>query len=132
LGNKYALVMKYLFTFLVITFAFFNVYAEVNYSDQKYDPNACELFAHDAEKASINFQRGVTLQTILKTIEHAPLTDSQKERVFQAVQFVYGNEIDNPVLAYQLAMGLCLQPRYYMSPQDDPWHTNPRMNKNPL
>ena len=62
-------------------------------------------------------------------IESAPVADSTKDRVFQAIQFVWKNQLDNPVMAYDLAMGLCLKPKHKMAPIDEPWSISLRTSK---
>jgi hypothetical protein len=52
-----------------------------------------------------------------------------KHRAFQAIQLVWKNQLDNPALAYSLAMGLCLKPKQEMAPIDDSWVTSPRTSR---
>jgi len=98
----------------------------VDYTNRNYTTSSCELFAKDAYQAADNFVNGVALQDILELIESAPVSDSQKHRAFQAIQLVWNNQLDNPVLAYTVAMGLCLKPKEKMAPMDEPWLTSPR------
>lgn len=103
------------------------VWAQGNdYTDRSSIPNACELFAQDAWQAADNLSQGVALPQLLSLLETAPVSDNEKERAFQAIQFVWGHQLDNPVLAYTLAMGLCLKPKHEMAPMDEPWITSPR------
>ena len=101
----------------------------VDYTNRNYTTESCELFANDAYQAADNYSRGVVLQDILELIESAPVADSMKHRVFQAVQFVWKNQLDNPTLAYSLAFGLCLKPKNKMAPMDEPWVTSPRTSR---
>jgi hypothetical protein len=98
----------------------------VDYTNRNYTTSSCELFAKDAYQAADNFVNGVALQDILELIESAPVSDNQKHRAFQAIQFVWSSQLDNPVLAYTVAMGLCLKPKENMAPMDEPWLTSPR------
>ena len=52
-----------------------------------------------------------------------------KHRAFKAIQLVWKNQLDNPALAYSLAMGLCLKPKEEMAPIDDLWVTSPRTSR---
>jgi hypothetical protein len=98
----------------------------VDYTNRNYTTSSCELFAKDAYQAADNFVNGVALQDILELIESAPVSDNQKHRAFQAIQLVWNNQLDNPVLAYTVAMGLCLKPKEKMAPMDEPWLISPR------
>ena len=100
-----------------------------DYTSRNYTTPSCELFANDAYQAADNLDHGVELQDILELIDSAPVPDSEKYRAFQAIQFVWKNQLDNPVLAYTLAMGLCLKPKQEMAPIDEPWLVSPRTNK---
>ncbi|OGT66335.1 MAG: hypothetical protein A3I13_05710 [Gammaproteobacteria bacterium RIFCSPLOWO2_02_FULL_47_50] len=98
----------------------------VDYTNRNYTISACELFAKDAWQAADNFSNGVVLQDILELINGSPVSDGQKHRAFQAIQLVWNNQLDNPILAYTVAMGLCLKPKQEMAPMDEPWVTSPR------
>ena len=100
-----------------------------DYTTRTYTVNSCELFAEDAYQAANTYRRGVVLKDILDLIENAPIAESIKNRAFQAVQLVWKNQIDNPSLAYSLAMGLCLKPKKEMAPIDDLWVTSPRTTR---
>ena len=100
-----------------------------DYTSRNYTTNSCELFANDAFQAADNLGHGVALPDILELIDGAPVSDNEKYRAFQAIQFVWKNQLDNPVLAYTLAMGLCLKPKQEMAPIDEPWLTSPRTNR---
>jgi len=100
-----------------------------DYTSRNYTRNSCELFARDAWQAADNLSHGVVLQDILELIEVAPVAESMKIRAFQAIQFVWKNQLDNPLLAYTLAMGLCLNPKQEMAPMDEPWLTSPRTSR---
>tara|TARA_X000000368_G_scaffold396981_1_gene365704 strand:+ start:442 stop:789 length:348 start_codon:yes stop_codon:yes gene_type:complete len=100
-----------------------------DYTTRTYTVNSCKLFAEDAYQASDTFRRGIVLEEILNLIENAPVAGSIKHRAFQAVQLVWKNQIDNPSLAYSLAMGLCLKPKQKMAPIDDLWVTSPRTSR---
>ena len=100
-----------------------------DYTSRHFVLNSCELFAKDAWQAADNFSHGVELQAILELVEGSPVTDDEKDRAFQAIQFVWGNRLDNPVLAYTVAMGLCLKPKQEMAPMDEPWVTSPRTSR---
>lgn len=101
----------------------------VDYTNRNYTMAACELFAIDAWQAADNFSNGVALEDVLRLIEGAPVADSQKHRAFQAIQLVWNNRLDNPLLAYTVAMGLCLEPKNEMAPINEPWVTSPRTNR---
>ena len=100
-----------------------------DYTSRTFTINSCKLFAKDAYQASDNFGRGVVLQDIQGLIESSPVADSMKNRVFQAIQLVWKNQLDNPVMAYDLAMGLCLKPKHKMAPMDEPWSISLRTSK---
>ena len=97
-----------------------------DYMSRNYSAHACELFAQNAYQAADVFRRGAWLPEVLETIDMAPVSDNEKHRAFQAVQFVLKNQVDNPLMAYTLAMGLCLEPKQEMSPMAEPWLTSPR------
>ena len=99
---------------------------EADYTGRNYVLPACELFARDASQAADNFSKGVPLSRLLELIDHVPFTGEDKERAFQAIQLVWKNQLDNPLLAYTVAMGLCLKPKQVMAPMDEPWVTSPR------
>lgn len=101
----------------------------IDYTTRNYTTHSCELFAKDAYQAADTFNRGVVLQDVLQLIEGAPVADNMKHRAFQAIQFVWKNQLDNPTLAYSLAMGVCLKPKKEMAPMDEPWVTSPRTSK---
>lgn len=101
----------------------------IDYTMRNYTTGSCELFAKDAYQAANTYSRGVVLQDVLELIENATIADSKKHRVFQAIQFVWKNQLDNSVLAYSLAMGLCLKPKQNMAPMDEPWITSPRTSE---
>jgi hypothetical protein len=99
---------------------------ETDYTNRAYTTHACELFAGDAYHAADNYSRGVVLADLLDLMNTSPVSSTRKNRAFQAIQFVWKNQLDNPVLAYTLAMGLCLKPRDKMAPIDEPWVVSPR------
>ena len=98
----------------------------VNYTNRNNTDIVCELFAKDVYQASHQFKNGMPLRDLLVAIEAAPVPESQKDRVFEAIQLVWKNQLNNPVLATTLAMGLCLKPRQAMAPLDDIWAVSPR------
>ncbi len=124
--------MKFLIT-NVIVWSFImsqSVYAgNADYTNRHNTVIACELFAKDAYQAADNFNDGVVLNDILNLIDGSPVSDSKKHRAFQAIQFVWKNQLANPVMAYTLAMGTCLEPKKEMAPLDEPWITSPRTSK---
>jgi hypothetical protein len=101
----------------------------IDYTNRNFTSGFCKLFAEDAYQAADTYSRGVVLQDVLKFLENANVTNSMKHRAFQAIQFVWKNQIDNSVLAYDLALGMCLKPKHNMAPMDDPWITSPRTSK---
>lgn len=101
----------------------------IDYTNRNYTAGSCELFAKDAYKAANTYSRGAVLQDVLKLIEGAHVADTMKHRAFQAIQFVWKNKLDNAVLAYSLAKGLCMKPKQNMAPMDDPYITSPRTSK---
>ena len=101
----------------------------IDYTTRNYTTQSCELFAKDAYQAADTFKRGIVLQDVLELIEGVPVAESMKHRVFQAIQFVWKNQLDNPVLAQNLAMGLCLKPKQVMAPMDEPWVTSLRTSR---
>ena len=124
--------MKFLITnVIVVLFAISQpVYAgNADYTNRHNTVNACELFAKDAYQAADNFSDGVVLEDILDLIDGSPVSEGKKHRAFQAIQFVWKNQLDNPVMAYTLAMGICLEPKKVMAPLDEPWITSPRTSK---
>jgi len=100
-----------------------------DYTNRHNTVIACELFAKAAYQAADNFNDGVVLNDILNLIDGSPVSDSKKHRAFQAIQFVWKNQLANPVMAYTLAMGTCLEPKKEMAPLDEPWITSPRTSK---
>jgi len=102
---------------------------EADYTGRNYVQPACEMFARDASQAAHNFSNSVALPRLLELIESSPVSTEDKDRAFQAIQFVWKNRIDNPVLAYTVAMGLCLKPKEVMAPMDEPWLTSPRTSR---
>lgn len=101
----------------------------IDYTNRNYTVDSCKLFAKDVYQAANTYRRGAMLQDVLELIENAHVADSMKHRAFQAIQFVWKNQLDNAVLAYSLAMGLCLKPKQIMAPMDEPWITSPRTSK---
>ena len=102
---------------------------DTDYTSRNFTTNSCKLFANDAYQAADNLGRGVRLSQLLELVDGSPVSDSEKYRAFQAIQFVWKNQLDNPVLASTLAMGLCLKPKQEMAPIDEPWLTSPRTNR---
>ncbi|GEM_PF-1029430 len=100
-----------------------------DYTSRNYLIHSCKLFAKDAYRAADNYSRGVVLQDVLELINNAHVADNMKHRAFQAIQFVWKNQLNNSVLAYSLAMGLCLKPKKAMAPIDEPYLTSPRTSK---
>jgi hypothetical protein len=100
-----------------------------DYTNRNYTTQSCELFANDAYRAADTFNRGVVLQDVLELINGVPVSENMKHRAFQAIQFVWKNQLDNPTLAYSLAMGLCLKPKQQMAPIDEPWVTSLRTSR---
>jgi len=100
-----------------------------DYTNRHNTVIACELFAKDAYQAADNFNDGIVLNDILNLIDGSPVSDSKKHRAFQAIQFVWKNQLANSVMAYTLAMGTCLEPKKEMAPLDEPWITSPRTSK---
>ena len=100
-----------------------------DYMTRDYLPHSCKLFANDAYQAANSYGRGAMLRDVLESIEGAKVAASMKHRAFQAIQFVWKNKLDNPVLAHHLAMGLCLKPKKEMAPIDQPWITSFRTSQ---
>ncbi len=124
--------MKYLIANIIVGLLIISqpVFAgNADYTNSHNTVNACELFAKDAYQASDNFNDGVVLNDILNLVDGSPVSDSKKHRAFQAIQFVWKNQLANPVMAYTLAMGTCLEPKKEMAPLDEPWITSPRTSK---
>jgi len=101
----------------------------IDYTMRNYTTQSCELFANDAYYAAETFKRGVVLENVLESVNAMSVADSMKHRAFQAIQFVWKNQLDNPTLAYSLAMGLCLKPKQTMAPMDEPWLSSLRTSK---
>ena len=101
----------------------------IDYTKRNSLIHSCEAFANDASQAADTYGRGAVLQDVLEVIENARFAESKKHRAFQAIQFVWKNQLDNPTLAYNLAMGLCLKPKKEMAPMDEPWFTSLRTSK---
>ena len=124
--------MKYLIANIIVGLLIISqpVFAgNADYTNRHNTVNACELFAKNAYQAANNFSEGVVLNDILGLIDASPVADGKKHRAFQAIQFVWKNQLDNPVMAYTLAMGICLEPKKAMAPLDEPWITSPRTSK---
>jgi len=102
---------------------------ETDYTTRNFTIASCELFANDVYHAAYSFTSGDQLTEVLKLIDQMPIADSRKNRLFQAIQFVWKHKFDNPVLAQSIAMGLCLKPKQVMAPMDEPWITSPRTSK---
>ncbi len=100
-----------------------------DYMSRNYSAYFCEPFARNAWRAAEIYRHGTSLPELLSFIDIAPVADSEKHRAFQAVQFVWKNRVDNPLMAYTLAMGLCLKPKQEMSPMAEPWLTSPRTSR---
>lgn len=103
-----------------------NVFA-TDYTNRKNIANACGLFARDAYVAAGYFSNGVYLNDILEMIDESPAQEGRKQRAFQAVQFVWRDQITEPAIAYTLAMGMCLTPK--KNTYENPWLTSLRTNK---
>ena len=102
---------------------------EIDFTTQNFPVHACELFANDAYQAANSYESGAELYDMLELIDGAPVAESMKHRAFQAIQFVWKNQIDNPTLAYNLAMGLCLTPKKEMTLLDEAWVTSLRTSR---
>ena len=100
-----------------------------DYMSRNYAAHSCELFAQNAYQAADTLSHGVMLPDVLAFIDKAPVSDTEKHRAFQAIQFVWKNGVENPLMAYTLAMGLCLKPKQEMSPMAEPWLTSPRTSR---
>ncbi len=100
-----------------------------DYTNRNYTLSPCELFARDAHQAAEKFGNKTDLHKLLNLIDSSPVSANEKHRIFQAIQFVWSNQLDNPTLAYTLAMGLCLKPKQTMAPMDEPWVTSPRTSR---
>lgn len=102
---------------------------DVNYTSRSFTQYACEQFAHDVYQASSTYKYGIELPKVLSSVENMVGTETKKHRVFEAIQFVWKNQLDNPTLAYSLAMGLCLPPKKARVPLDEPYMVSPRTAK---
>lgn len=100
-----------------------------DYMSRNYAAHSCKLFAQNAYQAADTLSHGDMLPDLLTFIDDAPVSDTEKQRAFQAIQFVWKNRVDNPLMAYSLAMGLCLKPKQEMSPMAEPWLTSPRTSR---
>jgi len=100
-----------------------------NYTNRNNVTASCELFAKDAYQASVNLVGGVKLHDLLELIERSPVSENQKHRAFHAIQLVWKEQLDNPLMAYSLAMGLCLKPKKEMAPIAEPWLISPRTSR---
>ena len=121
------LIAKVIVVLLIISQSVFA--GNVDYTNRHNTVNACELFGKDAYQAADNFSDDVVLKDILRLIDASPVSDGKKHRAFQAIQFVWKNQLGNSVMAYTLAMGICLEPKKEMAPLDEPWITSPRTSK---
>ena len=100
-----------------------------DYTTRTFTTQSCKLFAHDAYRAASIFKEEVLLRDILESMNAMSIAESKKHRAFQAIQLVWKNQLDNPVLAFSLAMGLCLRPKEKMAPIDEPWAISLRTSK---
>ncbi|MCG8325127.1 MAG: hypothetical protein MI673_06380 [Thiotrichales bacterium] len=103
-----------------------------DYMSRNFTVYSCELFAQNAYRAADHFGRGARLPDVLTYIDTAPVSENEKHRAFQAIQFVWKNQVDNPLMAYSLAMGLCLKPKREMPPMAEPWLTSPMTSREHL
>ena len=90
----------------------------IDYTGGNIVPNSCDLFAKDAVRASWHYTNDANLSYLLDSVSTIP-DDTDRDRIGQAIQFVWKNQIRNSMVAYTVAMGACLSPRK-LPPSDDP------------
>jgi len=100
-----------------------------DYTQRTYTLNACKLFARDAYLAANNLHKGMQRMDLLSFIYQSTVSPNEKNRASQAIDFVWDNQLDNPLMAYTLAMGTCLTPKDNKAPIDEPWVVSPRTSR---
>ncbi|MCI0401882.1 MAG: hypothetical protein L0Y67_00550 [Gammaproteobacteria bacterium] len=79
------------------------------YIDGGIQPHACTGFAQAAYWVTAEVRnKDYPLTDFLASLEEADMTDYKREQIEAATQWVYGQQITNPVVAKLTAMAMCL------------------------
>ena len=90
----------------------------VGYVDGNYLPHACNGFAFAAEYVATEIRnQNYSLTDFTSSLDNSGISKEKREQIDEAIQWVYSNQINNPVVAKQIAMAICLGKKNKM---DDP------------
>lgn len=117
--------MKKFLIFLVFIPGCAEVYAGP-YTEQKFKMHACKAFAIDARLASVHFMNRTPYSKLKLLIHEAKVAPVTKDRMHEAVDYVYFNNLDVPYVAYSVALSNCLEPKTAMAPMEEPYAVSPR------
>ncbi len=102
----------FLYLYVMVAYA-------ADYTNQNNVGHVCDLFAKDTVQASNAYKHGANLPHLLESFNVADVSEGQKDMASQAIAFVWKHQIDDPILAYILAMSACLKQKSVMAPSDD-------------
>lgn len=79
-------------------------------------PHVCTDFAHAAYLVTAEVRnKEFPLSDFLASLEAVEMTDYKREQIEAAVRWVYGQQIDSPVVAKLTAMAMCLGEKQRMA-----------------
>ena len=81
----------------------------VGYVDGNYLPHACNGFASAAEHVTTEIKnQNYSLSDFISSLDNSRMSKEKREQIDEAIQWVYSNQINNPVVAKQTALAMCL------------------------
>lgn len=79
------------------------------FTDGQYLPHACNGFASAAKHVTAEVKnRHYSLSEFLSILNSSSMSKFKREQIEEAIQWVYANQIDNPLIAESTAMAMCL------------------------
>ena len=79
------------------------------YTEGGIQPHACTGFAHAAYIVTAEVRnKNYPLSDFLASVEEVEMTDYKRDQIEAAAQWVYGQQINHPIVARMTAMAMCL------------------------
>ena len=81
----------------------------VGYVDGNYQPHVCNRFASAAEHVTTEIKnQNYSLPDFISSLDNTQMSKEKREQIDEAIQWVYSNQIENPIVAKQTALAVCL------------------------